>query len=137
MCDAAYSGLALKAGQHPDLAPSKVVERPRVLFNDGTRRFVMWMHIDEADYKLAHCGVASAAAPQGPYSYHGSFRPHGHMCRDFTLFKVRNLDKPKVRRNFLWFRSATMAASGRMGTCVPGFLPCSRWVLGVGQRPPQ
>ena len=83
------AGLALRAGQHPDLAPSKVVERPRVLYNDMTKRFVMWMHIDEADYELARCGVATAVKAGGPFTYRGSFRPHGHMCRDFTVFKVR------------------------------------------------
>ncbi|BDA43720.1 hypothetical protein COCOBI_04-7350 [Coccomyxa sp. Obi] len=82
-----YEGLALRAGQHPDLAPSKVVERPRVLYNDMTKRYVMWMHLDEADYELARCGTATATAPQGPFTYRGSFRPHGHMCRDFTVFK--------------------------------------------------
>lgn len=24
----------------------------------------------------------------GPFIYMHSFRPHGHMCRDFTIFKV-------------------------------------------------
>ncbi|KAK9915194.1 hypothetical protein WJX75_005945 [Coccomyxa subellipsoidea] len=82
-----HEGLALRAGQHPDLAPSKVVERPRVLYNDMTKRYVMWMHIDEADYDLARCGVATAVKAGGPFTYRGSFRPHGHMCRDFTVFK--------------------------------------------------
>lgn len=41
------AGLVLRAGQHPDLAPSRVLERPKVLFNRRTQRFVMWMHIDE------------------------------------------------------------------------------------------
>ena len=85
----ASPGLALAAGQHPDLAPSKVVERPRVLYNDASARFVMWMHVDEADYELARMGVATSAHPEGPFAYHGSFRPHGQMARDFTLFKAR------------------------------------------------
>lgn len=52
------------AGQHADLAPSKVVERPRVLYNEATRAFVMWVHVDEADYELARMGVATSARPQ-------------------------------------------------------------------------
>ena len=59
------AGLALPAGQHPDLNPSRVVERPRVLYNEGTQRFVMWMHIDTADYELASCGMATSTAPTG------------------------------------------------------------------------
>jgi hypothetical protein len=48
----------------------------------------MWIHVDEADYLLARCGVATAARPQGPFTYQGSFRPHGQMCRDMTVFQV-------------------------------------------------
>jgi hypothetical protein len=46
LCTAA--GLALKAGQHPDLGSEGVVERPKVIYNEHTRKFVMWMHIDDA-----------------------------------------------------------------------------------------
>ena len=42
------AGLALQAEQHQDLAKSMVVERPKVIFNDLTQQFVMWMHIDDA-----------------------------------------------------------------------------------------
>ena len=31
-----------------DLHPSKVVERPKVIYNDATGKFVMWMHIDRS-----------------------------------------------------------------------------------------
>lgn len=32
---------------HPDLAPSGIVERPRVLHHAASRRFIMWLHIDD------------------------------------------------------------------------------------------
>jgi hypothetical protein len=35
------------AEEHRDLHPSRVLERPRVLYNQLTRKFVMWMHVDE------------------------------------------------------------------------------------------
>ena len=47
-CDKCLAGLALRAEQHPDLAKSMVVERPKVIYNDLTQQFVMWMHIDDA-----------------------------------------------------------------------------------------
>ena len=31
---------------------------------------------------------------QGPFMYQGSFRPHGQMARDFTLFKARSQPSP-------------------------------------------
>lgn len=42
------AGLVLEAGQHPDLAKNMVVERPKVIYNDFSQQFVMWMHIDDA-----------------------------------------------------------------------------------------
>ncbi len=66
-----------------------------VLFHGGTYywygeiktgKFVMWMHVDSEDYKLAHAGVAVADSPAGPFRYLGSLRPDGAMSRDMTLF---------------------------------------------------
>lgn len=65
-----------------------VLERPKVLFNARSSKFVMWMHIDTADYELAHLGVAVSDHPLGPFKYLGSFRPHGQQSRDFTVFAV-------------------------------------------------
>jgi hypothetical protein len=84
-------GLVLKAGHHHDLQPSMVLERPKVLYNDHTRSFVMWMHIDDAAYKLARVGVAVSSSPLGPFKFLRSFRPNGQESRDMTLFKVGRL----------------------------------------------
>ena len=32
---------------HPDLASRGIVERPRVLYHAASRRFIMWLHIDD------------------------------------------------------------------------------------------
>jgi beta-xylosidase len=69
-----------------DLHPSKVVERPKVGFNPGTKKFVMWMHIDTADYQSARAGVAVANSARGPFKYLGSVKPEGADSRDQTLF---------------------------------------------------
>ena len=69
-----------------DLHKTKVVERPKVLFNRGTGKFVMWMHIDSEDYQFARAGVAVADSPKGPFRYQGSLRPDGAMSRDMTAF---------------------------------------------------
>ncbi len=83
-------GLVLKAvpddSEH-DLHPSKVIERPKVVFNAATKKFVMWCHIDHSDYSYARTGVAVADKPTGPYKYLGSVRPGGFDSRDFTLFQ--------------------------------------------------
>jgi len=86
----AYKGIALSASTgNPlsDLDTGKVIERPKVLYNRRTRKFVMWMHIDANDYSLARAGVAMSERPEGPYHYIKSVRPNGAMCRDMTVFQ--------------------------------------------------
>jgi beta-xylosidase len=96
-----------------DLHCDKVIERPKVIYNRATKKFVMWLHVDSIDYQAARSGVAVADAPGGPFKYIGSFRPNtgvwpenvsegdkrpapgnalacdfagGQMARDMTLF---------------------------------------------------
>ena len=70
-----------------DIDTGKVIERPKVIYNKKTKKFVMWMHIDKKDYSFAHAGVAVSDNPIGPYKYLGSIQPNGQMSRDMTLFK--------------------------------------------------
>lgn len=72
-------GLVLRAETNSadnDLHTSKVVERPKVIYNRATKEFVMWMHVDSADYSAARCGVAVSDKPTGPFRYLESFRPN-------------------------------------------------------------
>lgn len=73
-----------------DLHPAKVVERPKVIYNSLTGKYVMWMHVDTIDYAYARAGVAIADSPTGPYNYLGSLRPNGAMSRDMTLFQDKD-----------------------------------------------
>lgn len=89
MVDWTFEGIVLPAvSDDPshDLHPSKVVERPKVIYNARTGKFVMWAHIDSADYGKAAAGVAVSDSPTGPFTYLGSFRPNDAMSRDQTLF---------------------------------------------------
>jgi hypothetical protein len=109
-------GLALSAIKDDldhDLHTSKVIERPKVIYNAKTKKFVMWMHIDSMDYSKAATGVAISDSPTGPFKYVHGFRPNaglwpinvtkadktssennrlkrdqkgGQMARDMTLF---------------------------------------------------
>jgi len=94
-----------------DLHCDKVMERPKVIYNAKSKKFVLWLHVDSADYKAARSGVAVSDSPTGPFKYLGSFRPNagvwpvnvtekdkrghnplardfkgGQMARDITLF---------------------------------------------------
>lgn len=84
-----FEGLVLKAtldDANSDLYPSNVLERPKVIYNKRTGKFVMWMHIDSADYSKACTGVAISDTPTGEFKYLGSCRPHNAMSRDQTVF---------------------------------------------------
>lgn len=85
-----YEGVALPpviGDSTNDIDTSRVIERPKVIYNNSTKKFVMWMHIDKKDYSYARSGVAISDKPAGPYKYLGSVRPNGQMARDMTLFK--------------------------------------------------
>jgi hypothetical protein len=71
----------------PELAVANI-ERPKVMYNQRTGRFVMWMHKENGrDYGEARAAVATSSTVDGDYTWHGSFRPLGqHMSRDITVF---------------------------------------------------
>ncbi|MEV4103140.1 RICIN domain-containing protein [Nonomuraea sp. NPDC049649] len=77
----------LTQASHPELNVANI-ERPKVIHNASTGRFVMWMHKENgSNYNEARAAVASSATVDGDYTYHGSFRPLGqHMSRDITLY---------------------------------------------------
>ena len=77
---------AVKDDPNHDLHPSKVLERPKVIYNKKTGKFVMWAHVESADYSKACAGVAVSDSPAGPFTYLGSFRPNDVMSRDQTVF---------------------------------------------------
>ncbi|KAK4799570.1 hypothetical protein SAY86_024935 [Trapa natans] len=86
-------GLVLAAEEKDethDLHKSNVLERPKVIYNERTGKYVMWMHIDDANYTKAAVGIAISDYPTGPFDYLYSKRPHGFESRDMTIFKDDN-----------------------------------------------
>lgn len=73
-----------------DLYKDRVCERPKVLYNKKTKEFVMWMHIDTADYTAARAGVAVSDYPTGPFRYLGSVLPNRSDCRDIAVFQEKD-----------------------------------------------
>lgn len=69
-----------------DLGPRFVLERPKVFYNAKTKKYVMYMHIDDAKYALARVGVAVSDTVDGQYQYLRSFRPLGQESRDIGQF---------------------------------------------------
>ena len=84
-------GLSLKTSGEPqedlnDISHGRLFERPKVIYNPKTKKFVMWAHVESADYSKACAGVAISDSPTGEFTYLGSFRPNGAMSRDQTVF---------------------------------------------------
>lgn len=64
------------------------LERPKVLYNEKTKKFVMWVHFENGkDYSDAAVAIATCDTPDGDFTYHGHFNPYGYMSRDCTLFQ--------------------------------------------------
>lgn len=81
--------LALEVeGHNPSVGEGCNIERPKVVYNEKTKKYVMWMHWELPDnYKEARCAVAVCDTIDGDYTYLGSFNPQGFMSRDCTIFK--------------------------------------------------
>jgi len=73
-------GIALPVSEDPqsDITKGSIIERPKVIFNAKTGKFVMWFHLELKGqrYAAARSGVAVADKVTGPYQYLGSFRPN-------------------------------------------------------------
>ena len=78
----------------PDLAPAsadavtwRIMERPKVMYNASTGKYVMYMHSDAQRYSDSQVGVAISSTPCGPYDYLGSVSPLGNASRDMGVFQ--------------------------------------------------
>lgn len=73
-----YRGVALSVvdEEGSDLERGCIIERPKVVYNEKTGKFVMWFHLElkGRGYAAARYGVAVSERPEGPYEYVGSGR---------------------------------------------------------------
>ena len=69
-------GVALWQTNLPRYYDSPVfVERPKVIFNPRTKKFVMWMHAEQSGYHFACAGIATSDTPTGPFVFLKTIRP--------------------------------------------------------------
>jgi hypothetical protein len=86
-------GLALKTEGEPkadmnDISHGRLFERPKVVYNAETKKWVMWIHWESGNgYGEARVCVATSDKVEGPYVFYKTFRPNQHDSRDQTLFK--------------------------------------------------
>ncbi len=72
--------LALRVSVDPasPLVRGCIIERPKVIYNPQTRKFVMWFHheLNGMGYKSAKAGVAVSNSATGPFTYLQSVNPN-------------------------------------------------------------
>jgi hypothetical protein len=61
-----------------DVAKGCILERPKVVYNRKTKKYVMWFHLElrGQGYKAARAGVAVSDNVTGPYKFIRSYRPN-------------------------------------------------------------
>ncbi|MBG6234723.1 beta-xylosidase [Pedobacter sp. CAN_A7] len=74
-------GIALKVAKEnsgSEIEKGSIIERPKVIYNAKTKKFVMWFHLElkNQSYNAARTGVATSDKVTGPYTYVKSFRPN-------------------------------------------------------------
>ncbi|QYR23563.1 fibronectin type III domain-containing protein [Paenibacillus sp. sptzw28] len=103
-----YAGRTDTVNIWADIRKGRIIERPKVIYNDKTKKYVMWAHIDgdkdpynnNANYGKAQAGYAISDSPTGPFIYQKSYRMdqcppdqtdyqpgNPGMARDMNLFK--------------------------------------------------
>lgn len=67
-----FEKIALPVSDNPDspIVRDCIIERPKVIYNKKTNKFLMYFHLELKDqgYNSAHVGIAISDTPTGPYT---------------------------------------------------------------------
>ncbi|HSO85232.1 MAG TPA: glycoside hydrolase family 43 protein [Draconibacterium sp.] len=73
-------GIVMKVSNDPEspITAGCVIERPKVIYNKKTGKFVLWFHLElkGQGYNAAQTGVAAADNPTGPYTFIKALNPN-------------------------------------------------------------
>jgi beta-xylosidase len=90
LCDWTHAGVVLTNSS----VPAAVIERPKVIFNPRTGKYVMWMHLEQQrGYQYARAGIATSDSPAGPFVFLHTLRP---ITNDFGYKD----DDPDLQKEF-------------------------------------
>lgn len=104
-------GVALSVSDEPgsDIERGCVLERPKVIYNKVTRKFVMWFHLElkGQGYRAARYGVAVSDKPEGPYTFLYSQRANAGLYPvDMSRKDIRRMNKLKADDYREWWTPA-------------------------------
>lgn len=83
-------------GMHAEVATSGILDRPKVVFNPKSGKFILYFKLypaeasgNTAGTSVAYTGVADAAKPTGPFEYRGRFLGAGSPqgSGDFAIYQ--------------------------------------------------
>ena len=111
LCDWRYEGVALSVVDEKghDIERGCILERPKVIYNPKTKKFVMWFHLElkGEGYWQARYGVAVADNPKGPFRFLRSNRANaGLYPMEFSESDVKNLDTLNADNYKEWWTPA-------------------------------
>jgi hypothetical protein len=69
------------------LASNRIIERPKIIYNEKTKMYVVWAHWDDTSYNSSCAGIFKSPTIDGNYTYVDHIKPGGHDSRDSTLFR--------------------------------------------------
>ena len=64
-----------------------ILSRPKVVWNEKTKLFVMWFHLDNNGCNYRYVGVATSSTANGRFTFVDSFQPDGIPSLDMSLFE--------------------------------------------------
>lgn len=107
LSDWKYQGVALSVSDdiNSDITRGCVLERPKVIYNAKTQKFVMWFHLELKGhgYNAARYGVAVSDKVTGPYTFIKSGRPNpGKYDIKTTTSNIAELDTMTVSHYKWW-----------------------------------
>ena len=71
-----HEGVVLTREALPeDIRSSTFIERPKVIYNTKTGKYVLWAHLEQRGYHFAQAGVAISDHPAGPFRFVHHLRP--------------------------------------------------------------
>ena len=69
------------------LGSTRMIERPKLMYNATTDKFVVWCHYESSDYSASEAACFECDEVNGDYSYVWSGRPLGIKSRDCNIFQ--------------------------------------------------
>lgn len=90
-----YESVALPVSTDPesDITSGSTIERPKVIYNEKTGKFVMWFHLElkGKGYEAARAAVATSDKVEGPYTFIESKRINAGIYPFDMTAEVRNM----------------------------------------------